>query len=288
MTLKRLLAFGVLIACVIIADAAQFGLYLTEATASKTSRLKQLIKQSKQAGINTLIIDYAYNNSRFVKNLKLVKQSGLHYVARIVVFNHGGTYAQVHNPSYWQKPYRYVKKAMQAGADAIQLDYIRYNTRARRSKQNAKDIHKVIIWYKQHINVPLEVDVFGMATHKPAQTIGQNLNIFAKTVDFICPMVYPSHYFPYDYHGRHPYRTIMKSMRLLDKQFGDQHGHVKIIPWLEAYNFRRRMSRSARMAYIWDQIRAAKDSGSDGYYIWSAKNQYRNLFAILKSKGKPW
>ncbi len=268
--------------------AAQFGLYLTEPTASRAKKLQQIIRQAKAVGINTFVVDYAYYNTRFLKNIKLLHKNGIRYVARIVVFPpHGADRARMKNKKYWQKRYKLVSKALAAGADEIQLDYIRYNTKVRRSAQNSIDVFNVISWFRKRIPVPLQIDVFGVSAHKPSQTIGQNLKLFASTVDTMCPMVYPSHYYPYRKHAMVPYKTVYNSLMSLRAQFAGR-PPVKIIPWLEQSNFRIRLSGARRVDYLWQQIQAAKNARAQGYYIWSANNRYKHLFNLLKRKGKPW
>ncbi len=261
------------------------GIYITQSTAESSKRINYLIKQAKLSGINTFIIDMYYKNSRYAKNIKRVRAAGIKYVARIVVFPYGGTASQVRSRALWEKRWKRAKRAIDLGASSIQLDYIRFKPSQRPSKKNAHEILKVIKFFKQRLagtGVKLQIDVFGVAAMRPSIYIGQDMRLFAGTVDAINPMVYPSHYEPFRHHAVRPYRTVLDSVVGLKKQING-HNHIKVYPFIELYNYRYPMSRSAKIRYIKAQIQATKDAGANGWYAWSAKNKYGLLFYVLKS-----
>jgi len=259
------------------------GIYITQSTAQNYSKLSKLIRQSKAMGINTFIIDVAYQNTRYAKNMALVRENGINYVARIVVFPHGGSHAQVRNRTIWEKRWRLAQYAVDLGARSIQLDYIRYSTKSRRTSKNIQNIQKVIQFFKDRLKgtgVSLEVDVFGEVSYKPSRTIGQNARLFAKIVDVIAPMVYPSHYHPARVYSKKPYKTVYDSIHAMKEQLSS-FPNVKVVAFIEASNFRYRMSRSQKSKYIKAQMRGAKDAGADGWYVWSPRNHYNVLFSTL-------
>ena len=51
------------------------------------------------------------------------------------MFPGGGTKEQIENPAIWQKKYTLAKQAVDWGANQIQLDYIRYNTKQKASPE---------------------------------------------------------------------------------------------------------------------------------------------------------
>lgn len=262
------------------------GIYLTQITAENTSKMNKLIQNAKASGIDTFIIDVNRKNHRYEKNIAAVRQHGIRYVARIVVFPHGGTHQQVTSKQIWEKRWGHALYAIQLGADAIQLDYIRYKAKQRPSHQNALFVKSVIQYFKEKLastgnNVKLQIDIFGVAALKPSVHIGQNAKIFAEHVDTINPMVYPSHYEPFRYHAKRPYETVYESIRSLKSQIRD-HQHVRVNAFIELFNYRYPMSRVHRVGYIKAQIKAAKEGGANGWYAWSANNKYGLLFTILQ------
>lgn len=263
------------------------GIYINQGTIENTANLTNLIQQSKAVGINTFVVDLAKVTPNYQKNIKLIKDSGIKYVARIVVFPDGASSpSQLKSNAYWESKYQLVDKAIQFGADSIQLDYIRYSTKQPPSAQNAQDVKQVIKWFKQKTaarGVPLQVDIFGEVSFKESPRIGQNIKVFADTIDVACPMVYPSHYYPYQKHSKQPYQIVYKSLEALKGQFNEKLP-FKLIPYIEASNYHYKMSDHQRSVYILSQIRAVEDANADGWFVWSPKNHYGSLFNALKNR----
>ncbi|HVY53134.1 MAG TPA: putative glycoside hydrolase, partial [Gammaproteobacteria bacterium] len=260
------------------------GIYLTQYTLEDTAYLNYLIEHSKAVGINTFIIDLEKPGRRYQENIALVKKNNIRYVARIIMFPGGGTKEQVTNPNYWQAKYALVKQAIDWGADEIQMDYIRYNTEQKPTPQNAQDINQIIGWYKSRLNeyhIPLQLDVFGIASFGPSPYIGQDIKVFSSNADAMCPMVYPSHFEPFKEHAVKPYETVYDALAALKEQFPEGKIPFKLYPYIELSNYRYKLTHEQRLQYIVAQIRAAEDVGADGWYVWSPHNEYDPLFAVL-------
>lgn len=259
------------------------GIYINSATAQSRKRLQYLVKQSRAVGVNTFVMDYV-RSPRYRRNVRWVEQQGMQYIPRIVMYAGGGTHAQLTSKALLEKRMAKINATIDLGAREVQLDYIRYNTRNPASVKNTHVVAGILRTIQRrlhHRNVRLQIDVFGIAAHRPSLSIGQDIKLMGKYVDAVCPMVYPSHYKPYDVHSRNPYQTIRKSLTALVKQM-HRLDHVDVYPYIEAYNFRYKKTRAQRIAYIREQLRAAKDSHADGWMVWSAKNSYNNLFAALR------
>lgn len=262
------------------------GIYLTQGTLEDTPYLNYLIQHSRAVGINTFIVDLDRPTNRYHQNLALLKQNNINYIARIVMFPDGGTPAQIKNPEIWQKKYNLAQQAVNWGASQIQLDYIRYNTEQRPSAQNARDILAIIQWFKSRLaaqRVPLQVDVFGIASFSPSVYIGQDIPLFAQSADVVCPMVYPSHFEPFLEHSQTPYDTIYDALSSLRDQFPEGNLPVKLYPYIELSNYHYAFSHDHRLKYILAEIRAVEDAGADGWYVWSPHNEYDNLFTVLEN-----
>ena len=266
------------------------GIYITESTVMHPTKLQSLIVQSKKYGIDTFIIDVnAMPGKRFSANVKKVLDSGIHFVARIVVFPHGAKHHQITNKATWEKKLALAKAAVNLGASAIQLDYIRYEATYPPNTEKAKQVLKVVQYFKNELapykNVQLQMDIFGIAALKPAHTIGQDPGVLAGTVNAFCPMVYPSHYEPFRVHAVTPYETIYKSIASLKKQIA-AYPRVAIYAYIEIYNYRFFLSPEKKMAYIKAEMKAAHDAGADGWYVWSPNNYYSPLFRVLATRNE--
>jgi hypothetical protein len=264
------------------------GIYLTQSTAENRTKLLYLIEHAKAVGINTFVIDMEIPSKLYQKNVQLLKENNIRFVARVVVFPQGGRADQIASPDYWQKRYNLMQTAINYGANEIQLDYIRYNTKQPASSQNAKNIFHVVQWFKDKVQpqgIPLQADVFGISSFGESKHIGQNLRMMAQSVDALCPMVYPSHFEPYREHAVTPYQTIYKSLTALRSQF-DNKMPVKVYAYIEISNYRYPLPGAQRRAYIIDEMRAVRDAHADGYYVWSAHNRYDYLFNLLGELAK--
>lgn len=262
------------------------GIYVTQWNAENTAFFNHLIKRAHAAGINTFVVDYEKPSHRYSENIALLKENHIRYVARITMFPGGGTAAQIENPAVWQKKYSLVQQAVAMGANEIQLDYIRYNTKQKPSPNNAKHVLEIISWYKNKLSgqsIPLQVDVFGIASFGESKYIGQNIKLFSQSVDAICPMVYPSHYVPFPQHFKQPYETVYGSLKSIKQQFGETMP-VKMYAYIELTNYHFPMSHPKTLEYIKAQLKAVDAAGANGFYAWSPHNRYDNLFNILENQ----
>jgi hypothetical protein len=268
-----------------IAHAMVKGIYITQETMEDTKYINYLISRAKKVGIHTFVVDLELPSSLYQKNIQLLKKNNISYTARIIIFpNNGGKPSEVKSEQYWEKKYRLVKYALSYGASQIQLDYIRYSSKQPPSSQNAQDILKIIRWFKTRINVPLQIDVFGISAFGPSKYIGQDIKLFSTSVDAICPMVYPSHYEPFRVHAVAPYETVYKSLMAIRGQFNNQPLKFKLIPYIEQSNYRYPLSRQKKLSYLYSQIQAAENANADGWYVWSPHNHYDTLFQVLETR----
>jgi hypothetical protein len=260
------------------------GIYLTQSTLENTESLKYLIQRAKATGVNTFVIDYDKANNKYTKNIPLVKNSNIRYVVRITVFPDGANREQMASQAYRDKKLALIKQAVALGAQEVQLDYIRYNTKQPPLDENAKNVQQVIKWYRTKVaalGVPLQVDVFGITSFHEEKRIGQNVVLIGNVADVLCPMVYPSHYEPFRQHAVTPYETVRSSLEALQSKF-PANRPFKLYPYIELSNYRYPLSNQQRLKYIHAQIKATEDGKADGWYAWSPHNRYDNLFAVLE------
>lgn len=264
------------------------GIYVTQYNFENTAFLNYLIKHAKSAGIDTFVVDLEYISKRYPRNIALLKQNNITYVARIIMFPDGAKPHDLDDPAYWQRKYKLVKQAVEWGANQIQLDYIRYSSKQKPSPNNAKKIFEIIQWYKNKLmgqNIPLQVDVFGITSFGESKYIGQNIKLFSQTVDAICPMVYPSHFVPFPEHFKRPYETVFNSLKLIKQQFNNKIP-FKLYAYIELSNYHYPMSHAKTLEYIKAQMKAVEEAQADGWYAWSPHNRYDNLFYILENQKK--
>lgn len=145
------------------------------------------------------------------------------------------------NKLAWVNPYKkevwnYLveigKMAGEAGFDEIQFDYIRFCTEKGMQKvvfseedTQGKSRQEIILEFVQYAYDQLaqeglfvSADVFGvvMSQGVDANAVGQDYGQMAASLDYICPMIYPSHYsdgyFGIDHPDTQPYLTIASAL----------------------------------------------------------------------------
>lgn len=259
------------------------GIYLQQYTAQAPKRLDRLINTSLEVGVNTMVVDLDRPSPNYKKGIQRIQDHGIRYVPRITMFPHGGNHEQVSNQDYWEQRWKLAKYALDLGAKDIQLDYIRYSSKSEASPSNAINIREVLRFFKKRVNergAHLQIDVFGEVSHGPSLHIGQDMRLFANEIDAVCPMVYPSHYEPFEEHAQLPFETVFDSLTALKKQMGDQ--QVPVLAYIELFNYRFPMSSAERVKYIRAQLRAVREADAEGWLAWSAGNRYDLLFEILR------
>ena len=108
-------------------------------------------------------------------------------------------------------------------------------------------------------------------------------------LDFIAPMIYPSHY-PSGYKGfknpaDHPYEVIYNSMKnaLLKTDYMGSDNVKKMRPWIQDFDLGAKYDKQKVTA----QIRALKDLGIESYMVWDPRNTYtKSAFAEIIGKTK--
>ncbi|WP_422487012.1 putative glycoside hydrolase [Gudongella sp. DL1XJH-153] len=224
-----------------------------------------------------------------------------------ILLKEGGVYLDNAGES-WVNPFdQYVwdyvvavsKEAALRGFDEIQYDYVRFPDNAkyynpitefpgRNDRDKDEGIEEFLTYAKEELepyNVHLSADVFGFITHSwddQPEDIGQTWRKIANKVDYICPMIYPSHYgtgvYGFDIPDRYPYEVSRISvMEALERNAAQKEPAI-IRPWFQGFtaSWVRGNIKYDEKA-ISDQMVAAAELGVDEYIIWSAGNNYNPM-----------
>ena len=113
--------------------------------------------------------------------------------------------------------------------------------------------------------------VFGVAATRPEE-VAQDIPAMARHVDYIAPMLYPSHWGPGEYgvadpNGQ-PYDIILASTKDFVQQVRGT--GARIVNWLQDFSY----GRDYGPAEVQAQIRASKDAGVDDFILWDAAVTY--------------
>jgi hypothetical protein len=197
-----------------------------------------------------------------------------------------------------------VKEGMDAGADEIQLDYVRYpvlgikNADFHLPERNLTQI-KVITEFVKKVHavtsahkVPLALDVFGVIAHgnrADIESLGQDPAVLASEVEVLSPMVYPSHYdkgfMGWDEPGNHPEIVGIGTKGIVAQiTAAGVKKSARIRPWLQANNWK---STNYSPAYIATEIKTARENGGSGWMMWNPSQEYGYTWQAVRPVTPP-
>ncbi|GAB6099810.1 hypothetical protein JCM16358_16890 [Halanaerocella petrolearia] len=266
-------------------------------------------------------IDF-FNNKRKKQNLKELitrcQKNGIYIIGRLAVFkdlhlSQKKEYALKYikaksniivNSTKWTSPYSkevwaynldIVEEAIKLGIDEIQFDYIRFPTLGTNSNltiKNADDYSKVDVivdflkYARERLqgkDILLSADVFGLTTTIDGDLgIGQDITRMVDYIDYISPMIYPSHYnsgiYGLENPSSNPYQLISES--LADAKEKLKEDSYKIRPWLQDFSLQYIYNKEEVKA----QIKAVKDQQLTGWLLWNPGSNYTTEALINKIK----
>ncbi|HEX4048363.1 MAG TPA: putative glycoside hydrolase [Elusimicrobiota bacterium] len=238
------------------------------------------------------------------------KQQGIYTIARIAAFKddhlaRARPDLAVHFPdgsvwtgdkgTAWADPYRHevwdyvidvASRAAAAGFDEIQFDYIRFPSDGKTRLCRYSRVHTPATASAalrefltlararlKPLGVKLSIDTFGLtASVDTGMGIGQKLSQMADLVDYVSPMMYPSHYAKGEYGlknpNRQPYLTVHHGVSDALTRLGGKPG--KLRPFLQDFSLGVRYTPERVRA----QIRAAEELGVRGWILWNPGNRY--------------
>lgn len=207
------------------------------------------------------------------------------------------TWLNPYNKDVWEYILTIAKEAAKVGFKEIQFDYIRFHEGTNKERidfgsgAEGKDKMQIISEFTKYAveelhkqGVYVSVDVFGaIITSKiDAEIVGQDYTQLSRYVDYICPMIYPSHYAEGSFGVQHPdlqpYEIILNSMEAsrdrLREIKNDEHCAI-VRPWLQDFTAKW---IPVHQAYgpdeIRKQIQGVYDAGLYEWILWSASNIY--------------
>ncbi len=206
---------------------------------------------------------------------------------RIWANDKGTAWVDPYQKEVWDYAIDIASRAATAGFDEIQFDYIRFPSdgKTRQCRYSRKDhtartaanaLREFLTLARERLKpmgVKLSICTFGLTTSVDSgMGIGQQLDQMADLVDYVSPMMYPSHYAKGEYGlknpNRQPYLTIHHGIK--DALTRLQTRPEVLRPYLQDFSMGVRYTP----AHVRAQIRAAEELGVRGWILWNAQNNY--------------
>jgi hypothetical protein len=249
--------------------------------------------------------------------LAKLDEHGIYSIARMVVFkdplvaeqrpdlavrdeNTGGSWRDFNGsawvnafyPELWDANIELALEAGELGFDEIQFDYVRFpsdgdlTTADFGPDYSAEAREGAISGFVERASeqirptgTKLAADLFAMiALQDNDQGIGQRLSKLAPLVDYICLMVYPSHYsegninsapgHPNDY----PYETVKETLERAELLVPGTASKQR--PWLQDFSNPVEGQREYTAEDVAAQIEAAEEAGASGWMLWNPSNDF--------------
>ncbi len=199
---------------------------------------------------------------------------------------------------YWDYIVSISKDVAEHGFDELNYDYVRFPSDGDlgdmsfsfwdNKTEKRATIEEFFKYLRQGLpNEKLSIDLFGLSSISSNDLgVGQMIEDSFEYFDYVCPMMYPSHYsdwfLGYQNPAEHPYEVVEDSvagaLRKLDfyKQLPENKGkEIKVVlrPWLQDYN----LGAIYNSGMVGSEIKAVEDTAGDnfkGFMLWNAKNIY--------------
>ncbi len=184
----------------------------------------------------------------------------------------------------WQYNLAIAKEAIDLGFDEINFDYVRFpsdgNMKDVQYTNGEKERYEVMGEFYHFLNEKLShesayisLDLFGFVMERhDGMSIGQRLHDSVSEVDYICPMMYPSHYPPghlgLENPADHPREVFESGMKRGQPYFENR--RAKSRPWIQAFN----LGAIYDAQKIRDQIDVIEAYTDGGWLLWNAANRY--------------
>lgn len=207
------------------------------------------------------------------------------------------TWLNPYHQACWEYLVGIAMEAADSGLDEIQFDYVRFSTEAKEGKvsfgANAKeytktqvitDFVKYAVKQLHQKDVKVSADVFGAIINSEidAKTVGQDYVELSRYLDYICPMVYPSHYADGCYGiavpDLQPYELIVAALKDSNHELKviDEEYHCAVVrPWLQDFtaSWKAEYQRYG-VQEVTEQIQGVYDSGYQEWLLWNSTGRY--------------
>ncbi|MGI5997216.1 MAG: putative glycoside hydrolase [Lutispora sp.] len=204
-------------------------------------------------------------------------------------------WASPHDRNLWEYNIEVAKEAAEVGFNEIQFDYVRFpasdggkldkrlDYRNTTGESKPATIQNYLKYAREQLapkNVYISADVYGLVgSVEDDMALGQYWEAISNIVDYICPMMYPSHYANHTYGipvpDANPYGTVYNSTKDSVRRNKNIPTPAIIRPWIQDFTapWVKGYIKYGDQQVI-DQIKALEENGVDEYLLWNPNNKY--------------
>jgi hypothetical protein len=117
--------------------------------------------------------------------------------------------------------------------------------------------------------------VYGVSADRPTE-VSQDIVALSDHLDYVAPMIYPSHWGPGEYGVANPlmqpYDMVAATLEIWNEVTEGK--RARVMPWLEDSNWPIRLGFPDRARYIREQIEATYDAGINEWLLWDSSVRY--------------
>ncbi len=272
--------------------------------------LQELVKKAKAEDlyiIGRLVVFkdsclYRYNNYQYAAWDEKQNQPW-RYLVREKNSDGGITYVQREHwldpfsREVWEYNLALAEELQALGIDEIQFDYIRFPTDGDLARcsyryqppgaEKIDALESFLAMARERLTVPISTDLYGFNCWYLMEGLtGQNIRLFSKYVDVICPMYYPSH-FPDDFLCE----DYLERAELIYREGAFRAETLVaegclIRPYVQAFRLtgrELRMTPPVYTDYLLRQVQGVLSSPAPGFTLWNNSNNYYMVTPSLKS-----
>lgn len=186
----------------------------------------------------------------------------------------------------WDYNISIAKEAASFGFDELNFDYVRFPSDGNMSlvaySNGSESRHQIMQKFYQYLGNELmdeplyiSLDMFGLVMEAKGEndlSIGQRIVDAIDNVDYICPMMYPSHYSRGHLGLKNPAAEPAKVIEhgLVEGMPVFEGGGAEVRPWIQAFN----LGAVYDGAKIRAEIDAVEKYSDAGWLMWNASNRY--------------
>jgi hypothetical protein len=202
------------------------------------------------------------------------------------VDNYGHHWVNPYRPEVWAYNIAIAKEVASMGVDEIQFDYVRFPSDGNLadtdygvpdSQPHADAIVGFLTQAHNELSKEgtfIAADVFGLSPIvKDDLGIGQQFDRLVEHLDYICPMVYPSHYadgfLDYPKPAEHPSEVVGYTLK--EARGKMLKSNAKLRPWLQDFTLGGVAYDASRVR---GQIETSESLGTSGWMLWNFDNVY--------------